>query len=276
MDTYLPGNLALTVAVFFHRLIQPSLQLPMVGQNHIREKSRECRTGRISLAPWNLGHVFMFLQLVAQLFDKVILSQKGLTSNLGPDRRHAEPPRYELSVFLLGLAPLAAKLAQHPGRAEAGMRLCSASCGQVAGPCVVLRLLYHPGADGIKHDVAAYFQKVAVLLDEDGFVPSLQQMARPSVAPVKELDVDTVQLAHANRQVAIWGFDHEMIVIAHEAVGVADPVVPLIHMLEGVQKIQLVLVVLEDELVLVATESDMVDCAGIFDPEGTGQEETLT
>jgi len=82
-------------------------------------------------------------------------------------------------------------------------------------------------------------------------------------------------LAHANRTVAVGGFDQEMIVIAHEAVGVADPVVPLIHMLEGVQKIQPVLVVLEDGLLLVATVSDMVDCAGIFDPEGTGNEETM-
>jgi len=56
---------------------------------------------------------------------------------------------------------------------------------------------------------------------------------------------------------------------------VADPVVPLIHMLEGVQKIQPVLVVLEDGLLLVATGSDMVECAGIFDPEGTSHEETL-
>jgi hypothetical protein len=52
----------------------------------------------------------------------------------------------------------------------------------------------------------------------------------------------------------------------------ADPVVTFINVLEGVQKIEAVLVGLEDRLSLVASRGNMIHSAGIFDAEGTGHE----
>jgi len=46
--------------------------------------------------------------------------------------------------------------------------------------------------------------------------------------------------------------DQEMGVIVHEAVGVADPIIPFIDMLQGVQKVDVVLVVLVDGFLLVS------------------------
>jgi hypothetical protein len=61
-----------------------------------------------------------------------------------------------------------------------------------------------------------------------------------------------------------------MIVIVHEAIGMADPVISFIDVLEGVQKVDAVLVALEDGLSFVAPGGNVVDCTGIFYAERTG------
>ena len=38
------------------------------------------------------------------------------------------------------------------------------------------------------------------------------------------LSIDAVQLAHANGQIGVGRFDHEVVMVIHEAVGMADPV----------------------------------------------------
>jgi hypothetical protein len=52
--------------------------------------------------------------------------------------------------------------------------------------------------------------------------------------------------------------------VVHEAVGVADPVIAFDNVLKRVQKVEPVLIALEDGLSLIATGSDVVDCTGIF------------
>jgi hypothetical protein len=44
-----------------------------------------------------------------------------------------------------------------------------------------------------------------------------------------------------------------MVVVGHETVGVAQPVIALVYMLKGVEEILAVLVVFEDGLLFVAT-----------------------
>jgi hypothetical protein len=92
---------------------------------------------------------------------------------------------------------------------------------------------------------------MTVLLDEKGLIPALEQMTCPSVAFVEELGVDTVQLPHAEGEIAIRRLDKDMVMVCPEAVGVADPIIPLVDVLEGVQEVQAVLVVLEDRPLLV-------------------------
>ena len=93
---------------------------------------------------------------------------------------------------------------------------------------------------------------MAVFLDQDGLVPALEEVAGPAVPFIEELGVHSVQLAHADGQVAVRGFDEKMIMIGHEAVSVTDPVVSFVDVLEGVQKVLAVGVILEDGFLFVA------------------------
>jgi hypothetical protein len=60
-----------------------------------------------------------------------------------------------------------------------------------------------------------------------------------------------------------------MVMVGHEAIGVAKPIVPFVGVLEGVQEVQAVRVILEDRLLLVTSRRNVVDSAGVFDAEGT-------
>jgi hypothetical protein len=57
--------------------------------------------------------------------------------------------------------------------------------------------------------------------------------------------------------------------VGHEAVGVANPIVPFVGVLESIQEVQAVRVILEYWLLLVASRRDVIDSAGVFDAEGT-------
>ncbi len=66
-----------------------------------------------------------------------------------------------------------------------------------------------------------------------------------------------------------------MTVVVHQAGGMAEPVVPLDDMREGVQDGDAVLVALEDRLPRVAAGGDMMHGAGVCDPQGTGHGATM-
>jgi hypothetical protein len=92
---------------------------------------------------------------------------------------------------------------------------------------------------------------VAVFLDEDGFIPTLEQMTGPAMPFIEELGIDTVQLPHADGQIAVRRFNEEMIVVGHKAVSVANPIVTLINVLKSIKEVFAVSVILENGLLLV-------------------------
>jgi hypothetical protein len=55
-----------------------------------------------------------------------------------------------------------------------------------------------------------------------------------------------------------------MVMVVHETIGVAQPVIALIRVLEGVQKVDPVLVALEDYLLFIASGGDMIDSACVL------------
>jgi len=61
-----------------------------------------------------------------------------------------------------------------------------------------------------------------------------------------------------------------MIVVGHEAVGVAQPIITLVDVLKGIEEILAVLVVFEDGLLFVATGGNMIYSAGVFYAKRTG------
>jgi hypothetical protein len=87
---------------------------------------------------------------------------------------------------------------------------------------------------------------------------------------VKKLGIDAVELSHAEGEVAVGCFDQKMVVVGHEAVGVAQPVITLVNVLKGVEEILAVLVVSEDGLLFVAAGCDMIYGARVFYAKGAG------
>ena len=73
----------------------------------------------------------------------------------------------------------------------------------------------------------------------------------------------------AEREVAVGRIDEQVVVVVHQTVGVAGPVVAPCDVLEGVQECDAVLVAPVDGLLLIAARGDVVDGAGVFDPKGS-------
>jgi hypothetical protein len=44
--------------------------------------------------------------------------------------------------------------------------------------------------------------------------------------PVKFLGIDAAQLAHSHRKVGLYGFNQQVIMIVHQAVAIAYPLIP--------------------------------------------------
>jgi hypothetical protein len=55
-----------------------------------------------------------------------------------------------------------------------------------------------------------------------------------------------------------------MVVVCHEAVGVAQPVITLVDVLKSVEEVLAVLVVFEDGLLFIAARGNMIHGAGVF------------
>jgi hypothetical protein len=53
-----------------------------------------------------------------------------------------------------------------------------------------------------------------------------------------------------------------MIMVGHEAVRLTNPIVPLVDMLEGIEKIDSILVVFENSFLFIAARGHVVDGAG--------------
>ena len=105
---------------------------------------------------------------------------------------------------------------------------------------------------------------MAVFLDQDSLVPALEQVAGSMTPVIKELGVNAVHLAHADGEIPVRRLDEKMVVVVHEAVSVAKPVVAFIDEAKDFEKGISVLVVFEYGFFIVASISDMINSAGVF------------
>ena len=103
----------------------------------------------------------------------------------------------------------------------------------------------------------------------------LKKMPQSIVAPIRRLRVDPVQLPHPLRQIALHRFDHEMIVVGHEAERMADPVVTFHHLRQHTQKRLTILIVLENRLSPIASGGDVVQGSGKLNAQGSGHVPSL-
>lgn len=60
-------------------------------------------------------------------------------------------------------------------------------------------------------------------------IPILKEMPHPFVSSVVNLSVAAIELPHAEREVQLRGFNQEMVVVVHQAMGMTQPAIPIDH-----------------------------------------------
>ena len=95
------------------------------------------------------------------------------------------------------------------------------------------------------------------------------------VLSVKPLREDAVQLPHPHGEVSIRGLDQQMVVIAHQAISVAEPMVAVVNALKDIQECFAVRLGTKDGLPFIASAGDMIKGTGIFYAKGTSHVEHL-
>ena len=89
------------------------------------------------------------------------------------------------------------------------------------------------------------------------------------MAPIPCLSVDAVEMAHATGEIGLGSFHEEMVMVGHQAIGVAAPAKALNSVAEQVEKLLSVSIVHKDVVAAIATGRDMIDATGEFHTQGT-------
>lgn len=263
------SDLSLTVQMLLDSFGYFLVPLFLVSHDLIRKYFIKFWSVRIPLTPGNLRHISLFSQIIDKLVAKCFFTQDRLPPNFMP-YGFADTPGDELPVFSLCFCPYTAELTEHPVNRKAWMQLCLACSCLITRPGILFRRLYHLCSNRIQNNIATDFQQVTVLLDQNGTVPPLEQMTVPAMPFIEQLGIYSIQLAHSERQVAVRSFDKKMIVIGHQAIGMAYPIVALIDMLESVQKVLTISVVLKNRLLLISSRRYMIYCTGVLNAERSG------
>lgn len=122
---------------------------------------------------------------------------------------------------------------------------------------------------GVEPNVSGQLKQVAFLLHQDRLVPSLQKMPHSVVPAVERLGVDAVKLTHSTRQIGLRRFNEGVIMVWHQAVGMAAPVVTCDDISQNRKERESILVVQEDVLASVAAAGDVINRALVFDTQWT-------
>ena len=96
----------------------------------------------------------------------------------------------------------------------------------------------------------------------------MEEVPCSPVPLIKSLRIEPIQLSHADGEIAVTSLDENVVMIAHQAVGVTDPVVAFIDPTKSIKKVFAILTVLEDGLSLVTAAGDMINSARVFYTEG--------
>ena len=128
----------------------------------------------------------------------------------------------------------------------------------------------------IQHHITAGLQEVALLLYQDGLVSALKEMSHTLMPLVEMLGVDPIELPHSEGKIPLRGLGDQVIVIVHQAVGVTEPMVPLIDLAEEIQKGDAILVVPEDRILGISARGKMVEGSLILDPQRSGHTRMLS
>jgi hypothetical protein len=117
-------------------------------------------------------------------------------------------------------------------------------------------------------DVKHGREELRFLLDEHGGVAALEEVPDAIPATIEVLGVPAVQVSHSSRQAAPRSLDEQVIVIGHQAVRVAKPVVPLSAKGEKLEETFAITRVSKDPTPFVPARDDVIDRAGEQNAQG--------
>ena len=144
-----------------------------------------------------------------------------------------------------------------------------------ATPAPVPRVGDQGRSHRIQDDVATDLEKVGLPVDELRAESALQDVSASIVGPIEPLCVYPVQLPHRSGEVALRRLQQHVIVIAHQAVGVATHAIARDHRGQDDQEERAVCIVLEDGLPVIAPRGDVIDTTGERQPERSRHSATL-
>jgi hypothetical protein len=120
--------------------------------------------------------------------------------------------------------------------------------------------------------MTAQRQQVGVTVHQDGFESTLKEVSHEPVAPIEGLGVNAIQVTHQPRQICLPRMQHQVVMVAHLAIGEQLRVEPVYRMGDGVKLRLPIKVVPIDRFAPVAARRDVIDRVGEFDAQGTGHE----
>lgn len=113
----------------------------------------------------------------------------------------------------------------------------------------------------VEHDVAADGVQIGLPVDQLGVEAAFQHVPRPPVLTIEPLAADAVELPHGARELGVGGLQQQVIMIAHQTVGMAEGMVALHDGGEDRQETLAVGVVGDDRLAPVASGRDVIEPA---------------
>jgi hypothetical protein len=163
-----------------------------------------------------------------------------------------------LDVVVVGTCWMVGEVFQDVAGGDDGVVLSVVKVGAVAAPWVVFGLGDEFGCDGVQMDVFADLDFIDEVHDQLFAESTLEKMAVPLVFAVDVHGIFCVDIVHDFADVGVGGFDLEMGVVGHEAVGVKVEVEFLFGLFDDVEVHDVIFRFHENIALSVPTCGDMV------------------
>lgn len=151
-------------------------------------------------------------------------------------------------------------------RFQISRNLFHSTSGSVTAPGPIGRMLYQVCFYRIVHDVTAVIEELLFSIHQPCLIASLQYRTYALIFPVVELAVELIELFHPGDHVGIGSFKEDVVVGAHEAVGMTDPVILFDDSCHERDEFGPILLVMKDGHPTDAAAYDMIHGTRVLNP----------
>jgi hypothetical protein len=256
------GDFDLTVAVLCHRFDDPFISRRFSANG--RKELLKRRPIYESLPPRYFFNQLFSEYERAQTLRKSIGSKQTLSFHTIPNRTGSDSALDKFAVLRLCTVLPLAEMAENLACSQARVRRRQSRRCPIAAPFPMPRMRNCFGPRWIKYHIPTDFQKMAVLLKENGFESPLENRADMRVSAIECLSVDAVDLSHAPGQIGVRCFDHQMVMVVHQAVSVSDPMEAVDDGRQDIQKQRTVAIITKNPLAVIAARGHVIQRTIVF------------